>query len=173
MAAPATAKPLLAEDIGVAAFPDVPYESPLRALCKPAFAPLDTQMFVSGTEEPSADGDGKNHIVFGRIDFKSKRTEVLEDGRPAIWTTPVPGQVRDVAWLTADHAVGALGDQLGIIHFKHDGAHSSSSEIALLPRVHGDTIRELAVNPTRPHLILSASFDGTCILSDLLQVCGL
>ena len=94
-----TAKPILAEDIGIAAFPMVPPESPLRALCKPAFSPFDSSMFVSGTEDQSE--GAVNQLIFGRIDFKAKRTDTLPDGRSALWTRSIPHHVRDV------HSVGS------------------------------------------------------------------
>jgi hypothetical protein len=162
-----TAKPILAEDIGVAAFPAVPAESPLRALCKPAFSPFDPAAFLSGTEDQTGT---ENQLVFGRIDFKAKRTDVLPDGGSALWTHSVPQHVRDVHWLAPTHALAALGNRLAVLRVSCPASGAFDCDVVMLPQVHTDTLREVAVHPYRPNLVLSGGFDGFASLVDIVKV---
>lgn len=166
------ARPVFAEDIGNAAFPDVPYEGPLRSLCRPAFSSTDPSVFVCGTEDH--DGDpAANRLVFGKIDFETKHTMVLDDGKPALWTSSIPAPVTDAQWAFGEYAVGALGDRLGLIHITSSDAVRLSCEVFVLPSSHSDVVREVAVHPTNRLNVLSASCDGTVCITNLSLVrCG-
>lgn len=168
-----TAKPLLAEDIGVAAFPTVPYESPLRSLCKPAFSnheSSDTGMFVCGTEDTSPEGLANNRLVFGKINFTSRGTRVLPSGKPAIWAHPVHANVRDVQWLSRSYVIAAVNDRLALVRVSGADVLEVTCETLLMPAQHTDVIREIAVNPATPSLVLSGGYDGSVIVTDLAKV---
>lgn len=163
-----TAKPLLAEDIGVTATPHAPYESALRSLCRPSFSGTHPGLFLSGTEDQGA--PAANRLLLGKIDFAAKRTRVTEAGTPAVWTHPTSAPVGDVHWASACHAVAALGSRLALVRVHGPDSDTPAMEVALLPPQHTDVVRELAPNPLTPHTIASGGCDGNVIITDFTKV---
>jgi len=75
--------------------------------------------------------------------------------------------VRDIDWLDPHRVVVALNQKLGIVVL---GENQTLNEIVLFPDFHTDTIRELAVNPKVPHLVISGGFDGNVFVTDISRL---
>jgi hypothetical protein len=163
-----TARPLLAEDIGIAAVPSAPYESPLRSLCKPAFSEFDSGLFLSGTEDHA--NPGGNQLIVGAIDFESKRTLHTEDSKPCIWAQTVPDYVRDVCWVVPSHAIAAIGSRLALVRIQGPIIERPKFDIIQFPVQHMDVVRELAPCPQRKSVVASCGFDGKVFVTDLVKV---
>jgi hypothetical protein len=163
-----TARPLLAEDIGIAALPTAPYESSLRSLCKPAFSEFESGLFMCGTEDQT--NPGGNQLIVGSINFETKRTLHTEEGKPCIWTQAVPDHVRDVSWVVPSHAVAAFGSRLALIRVLGPVTERPKFDIIQFPVQHTDLVRELAPCPQAKFTVASCGFDGKVFVTDLVKV---
>ncbi|KAL0482025.1 hypothetical protein AKO1_013281 [Acrasis kona] len=141
----------------------LPLNNPFDGLSKPAIS-RNGSLFLCGTVYQSQETHFNNRLILGHtLPQEDKKSPILN-------SYPIHEHVRDVDWLVGDdrRIVVALNNRIGIILLDEEA--SSISDIVMLPTFHTDTIRNVAVNPCNPRLVISGGFDGMVYVTDISRL---
>jgi WD40 repeat protein len=143
--------------------------NPFGGLSKPAIS-RSGQLFLCGTEYQLQENNYNNKLILGNTLPPSATGKSDDSWSPVLHTHPIHEHVRDLDWLYGDEKriVVALNHNLGIVVLNEE--HTMINDIVMFPTFHSDTIRNIAVNPMNPSLVISGGFDGKVFVTDISRL---
>jgi WD40 repeat protein len=146
----------------------LPLSNPFGGLCKPAISRTG-QLFMTGTEYQQQENNFNNRLILGQC-LPPTITGKIDDASVILHNYSIHEHVRDLDWLHGDEkrVVAALNNNLGIVVLSEDLVRIE--DIVMFPTFHSDTIRNIAVNPMNPSLVISGGFDGKVFVTDISRL---
>eukprot|EP00698_Gefionella_okellyi_P012441 TRINITY_DN3347_c0_g1_i2.p1 TRINITY_DN3347_c0_g1~~TRINITY_DN3347_c0_g1_i2.p1 ORF type:complete len:496 (+),score=75.68 TRINITY_DN3347_c0_g1_i2:355-1842(+) len=139
------------------------------SIARPCFSPSGN-MVICGTEDTRAEVLQRNQIFIGMMDEYGR---LLRGSSGAVVEkhVSVTNFATDFAWLNEQDVVFGLDQQIGLMRVEITDNRPEITESVVFPAFHRDTIREIAVSPHSPELVLSGGMDSSVFVTNITKLC--